>query len=370
MHTVLLPALINGVIDGVTLFLVAVGLNLIFGVMGVLNVAHGSFYAIVAAHMKTVSWETVAAPVLVVVFATLPTLVPTLADPLTIVLGLGLSALAVGLLMRAGLISFGHALYYAVGAYAVAYAARWHVTNDVVPLLAIAAVAAGVTAALVALFIVRYRGVFFAMLNLALAMVAYALLLKLYRLTGGSDGLPVSAWSIIGVALSPAAFSRAFFYLVLAIALAAGVLLARYLDSPSGWALGAAASSEIRIEYLGLSTRRVLIAAYVISGVLTGVGGAIAAIDVGHVVPELSYWTTSSEFLFVAILGGSGTVVGPFAGAFVYEWLSLFGAQYLANGWNLLLGLLIIGTLRLAPGGLWGLLQPRRRMVARERHAA
>jgi branched-chain amino acid transport system permease protein len=311
-----------------------------------------------------------AAGVLVLIFAILPALVPVLADPLTVVLGLGLAALAVSLLMRAGMISFGHALYYAAGAYAVAYADRWNLRGDVTLLLLLAAAVAGLIAWLVALFIVRYRGVFFAMLNLALAMVAYALLLKLYRVTGGSDGLPVSAASLFGVAFTPEAFSRGFFYLVLAIVLAAGALVTRYLDSPAGWALGAIASSEIRVEYLGISTRRVLIVAYVVSGVLAGLGGAVAAINVGHVVPELSYWTTSSEFLFVAILGGSGTVLGPFAGAFVYEWLSLFGARYMANGWNLVLGLIIIGMLRLAPEGMWGLMQPRRKGGVRERHAA
>ena len=320
--------------------------------------------------MRGLSWAAAAAAVLVAAFAALPALVPTLADPLTITLSLGLPALGVAILMRAGLISFGHALYFAAGAYTVAYANRWNLTGDAVPLLALAAASAGGVSALVAPFIVRYRGVFFAMLNLALAMVAYTLLLKLYRVTGGSDGLPVSTGSIFGVALGPAAFSRTLFYLVLAIGLAAGLLVARYLDSPPGWALGAINSSEIRVEFLGVSTRRVLIVAYVISGVLAGIGGAAAAIDVGHVVPDLSYWTTSSEFLFVAILGGSGTVFGPFAGALIYEWLSLFGAQYLASGWNMLLGGLIIVLLRLAPQGIWGLLQPQGRTVVRARRAA
>ena len=306
----------------------------------------------------------------VAAFAALPALAPTLADPLTIVLALGLAALAVALLMRAGLISFGHALYYAAGAYAVAYANRWSPRMDVAGLLVLGAAAGGLIAWLVALLIVRYRGVFFAMLNLALAMVAYTLLLKLYNITGGSDGLPVSAHSIVGAVLTPDVFRRGLFYLTLAITLGAGAIVTRYLDSPAGWALGAIAASEIRVEYLGISTRRVLTAAYIISGVLAGLGGAIVAIDVGRVVADLAYWTTSSDFLFVAILGGSGTVFGPFAGAVIYEWLSLFGARYMASSWNLVLGLLIIGILRLAPEGIWGLMRPRRKGLVRERHAA
>lgn len=316
------------------------------------------------------NWRHVLAGVLVAAFAVLPALAPVLADPLTIVLALGLAALAVALLMRAGLISFGHALYYAAGAYAVAYANQWAPRVDVAGLLVLGAAAGGLIAWLVALFIVRYRGVFFAMLNLALAMVAYTLLLKLYHITGGSDGMAVSATSIFGTPLAPDVFSRGLFFLTLALTLGAGALVTRYLDSPAGWALGAIAASEIRIEYLGVSTRRVLTAAYVVSGVLAGLGGAVVAVDVGRVVADLAYWTTSSDFLFVAILGGSGTVFGPFAGAVVYEWLSLFGARYMANSWNLVLGLIIIGMLRLAPEGLWGLMRPRRKGLVRERHAA
>lgn len=307
---------------------------------------------------------------LVVAFAALPVLVPPLAEPLTLVLGTGLAALGVGILMRAGLISFGHGLFYAAGAYAVAYAVRGGATADVVPLLLIGAGASGVLAWLAGLFVVRYRGVFFAMLNLALAMVAYTLLLKLYRLTGGSDGLPVSASTLLGVRLAPAAQERALFYCVLAMTAGAGWLTARYLDAPLGWTLGAISSSEVRVEYLGISTGQTLVVAYVLAGVLTGLGGAVAALNVGHVVPELSYWTTSSEFLFVAILGGTQSVPGPFAGALVYEWMSLLGARYMATGWNLLLGLLILVILWLAPEGLWGLLQPSPRRRVRARSAA
>jgi branched-chain amino acid transport system permease protein len=307
---------------------------------------------------------------LLVAFAVTPALAATLAEPLTLVLATGLAALGVGLLMRAGLISFGHGLFYAAGAYAVAYAARGGAIGDVVPLLLIAAVISGLLAWIVGLFIVRYRGVFFAMLNLALAMVEYTLLLKLYRLTGGSDGLPVAASTILGARLAPAGQELALFYLVLAAAVGAGWLVTRYLDAPPGWALGAISSSELRVEYLGVSTRQTLIVAYALAGVLTGLGGGIAALNIGHVVPDLAFWTTSSEFLFMAILGGSQSVPGPFVGAFVYEWMSLYGARYMATGWNLVLGVLILLILWLAPEGLWGLLRPAQRRRARARAAA
>jgi branched-chain amino acid transport system permease protein len=75
----------------------------------------------------------------------------------------------------------------------------------------------------------------------------------------------------------------------------------------------------------------------------------------GHVVPDLSYWTTSSALVVIAILGGGSGVLGPFAGALVYELVTLTGARYMAGSWNVLLGLIILAVIQFAPGGLWGL---------------
>lgn len=285
----------------------------------------------------------------------LPVLVPGLADPLTMALSLGLAALAVSLLLRAGLISFGHGLYYASSAYAIAYATRGHLTGDAAVATAVGAGVATALALLVGLFTVRYRGIFFAMLNLAFSMVAYTLVLKLYPLTGGSDGMPVVASSILGIPLSPSAFRYGLFYFALMVTVLALAFVSRYLRWPAGRALEAISTSEVRVEYLGVSARLVLLVAYGLSGLLAGLGGAVAAVDVGHVAPDLSYWTTSSVFLFSAILGGGGSVAGPFAGALVYELVSLYGARYMASAWNLVLGLVILAIVRLVPEGLGGL---------------
>jgi branched-chain amino acid transport system permease protein len=292
---------------------------------------------------------------LVAAFAAVPAAAPAFVDPLTVVLSLGLAALAVSILLRAGLLSFGHGLYYAGGAYAVAYALRAGLPGDAIAMVPLGAAAAGGLAALAGMFTVRYRGIFFAMLNLAFSMVAYTLLLKLYALTGGSDGMAVVWSSVGGLRFPPAALRFALFYLVLATAGVLGALAARYLSTPPGCALEAIESGEVRVEYLGISAHRVLLAAYVLSGVLAGAGGAAVALDVGHVVPDLSYWTTSSALVVVAILGGGGSVLGPFAGALVYELVSLTGARYMAGSWNLVLGLIILAVIRFAPGGLWGL---------------
>ncbi len=292
---------------------------------------------------------------LIACYAALPLMVPRDTFQFTIVLSAGLAGLAVGLLLEAGLLSFGHALFYGIGGYTVAAlapaASDWGIA-----LLLAGAAAGAMAAALTGLFVVRYRGVFFAMLNLAMAMVAYSILLKSYDLTGGSDGLGVEVTGLFGPPLGAAAFGRWLFYLTLAGALMLALLLRRYLQSPAGWALGAIEDREIRVEYLGVSANRVLLQAYTLSGFFAGLGGAVAATAVGHVAPDAVYWTTSTEFVVIAVLGGRG-VLGPFLGAALYELLSISAAQYLSNSWEILLGGVILLVIRFARSGLSGLLE-------------
>lgn len=287
-------------------------------------------------------------------FAVVPLFVASATYQLTIIIASGLAALAVAILLRAGLISFGHGLYYAVGAYAVAYLAPvLHV--GAIALLVFGAAIAGLVALIAGLFMVRYRGIFFAMLNLALSMAAYMVLLKFYALTGGSDGMPVMVSSVVGIHMGGAGFTLALFYLSLNMALILGWLVTRYLRAPLGWGLSAVQNSEIRVEYLGRSARSLLLVAYVISGLLAGLGGAITAMAVGHVDPGLGYWVMSAEFLVIAVLGGVGNVVGSFVGAVLYQLLSVNAAQYLAYTWGILLGVVILVIIRFAPAGLWGI---------------
>lgn len=303
--------------------------------------------------------------VLLACYAALPVVLPRDTFQFTIVLSAGFAGLAVSLLLEAGLISFGHALFYGIGGYAVAALSPLAGRFGIALLLA-GAGAGAVTAVLTGLFVVRYRGVFFAMLNLAMAMVAYSILLKSYDLTGGSDGLVVNVTGIVGVQLSPEAFGRWLFYISLGSAILVGLIVRGYLRSPAGWALGAIEDREIRVEYLGISANRVLLQAYALSGFLAGLGGAISATAVGHVAPDAVYWTTSTEFVVIAVLGGRG-VLGPFLGAALYELLSISAAQYLSNSWEILLGAVILLVIRFARGGLAGLVETCGSMLLRDR---
>ena len=290
---------------------------------------------------------------LLAVAIALPLLTPSNTFQFTIVLAVGAAGVGVSLLLEAGLISFGHALFYGVGSYAVAALAP-SLLHFGLLLIVVGALAGAMAAVVVGLFMVRYRGVFFAMLNLAVSMVVYSLLLKTYAVTGGSDGLPATVDGMFGQALGATRFGLLLFYVALAGSVLLGILLYAYRRSPSGWGLGAVEDCEIRIEYLGVSASRVLLQAYVISGLLAGFGGAVAAAAVGHVAPDAFFWTTSTTFVVVAVLGGRG-VVGPYLGAVIYELLNIGAAQYLNNSWEIVLGAVILLIIRFARSGLAGL---------------
>jgi branched-chain amino acid transport system permease protein len=220
-------------------------------------------------------------------------LAPWLRFVLTIALAKGLAVMGILLLLRAGQVSFGHALYVAFGAYSVAFLAQR--VQDGVVLMLVATAGSGLLGLLVGLFVSRYRQIFFGMLNLAFCMVFYSLLEKLYPITKGSDGIRVEILPLAGLALEREAFEWTVFVLSLVLALAIGLVLRLYLASPMGEALAGIKTRETRLEFMGVSARRVLLAAYVISAVLGGLAGAIIAMTSRHVTPQLSYWTASGR---------------------------------------------------------------------------
>ncbi len=293
------------------------------------------------------------------VLALLPLFFPWLGFVFTLALAKGLAALGIALLLRGGLVSFGHGLYFGAGAYAVAFTLR-SVPLDTVWLLLLAVLTGLALGLLAGLFLSRYRGIFFAMLNLAFSMVFYALLAKFYHVTGGTDGIRVPTPTLLGLTLDRTLFGEALFYLALLLTLLLGWGLTRFLRTPVGEALAALRTNEVRLEYLGIPVRRVILLVYVISAGLASLGGGLAGVAVGHVVPELAFWVTSGEFVYIAILGGIGGVPGPFLGALAYELIRTFAFKYLAFTWQLLLGATMLLVIFFLPGGLWTLLGERR----------
>lgn len=296
---------------------------------------------------------------LAVLAAALPAAVPWLGFVFTLAVGKGLAALGVAILLRAGLISIGHALFLAAGAYATGFLMGGAGISDLV-LLFIGATAISAAAGFaVGLFMVRYRSIFFAMLNLAVSMVFFTLLSKLYHVTGGTDGLRIATPSLLGMELDRADFDQLLNYAALAIMVGVALVVDRYLQSPLGEALGAIHTNEVRLEYLGVSARNVLLVAYSISAALAGLGGAITAVAIGHIVPELSYWTISGQLVLIAVLGGIGGVPGAFIGAFFLELVRTFAVGFAADAWNAIVGIALLIVIFFLPEGLYGLLQRR-----------
>ena len=301
---------------------------------------------------------------LAVVAALLPIGVPWLGFVFTIAVSKGLAALGVAMLLRGGLISIGHALYFAIGAYAVAFLMREAGIADLLLLLVCATLITTIAGLVVGAFMVRYRAIFFAMLNLAISMVFFALLSKLYYFTGGTDGLRVATPTILTIQLSRSTFDIILQMSVLILMIASALLIDRYLKSPLGEALRAIDSNEVRLEYLGVSARGTIWAAYTVSAGLAGLGGAISAVAIGHVVPEMSYWTVSGQLVLIAVLGGIGGVPGAFIGAFFLELVQTFAVGLAAEAWNAIIGLSLLIVIFFLPEGLYGLIQRLERLRA------
>src|SRR6185295_14873736 len=129
----------------------------------------------------------------------------------------------------------------------------------------------------------------------------------------------------------------------------------RYLNSHLGRLSAAVRDNELRVEYLGASVRDVVHLNYVIAAALGGVGGGLTALAVGHIDPDMAYWTTSGEFVFVAVLSGTGNVLAPFLGSALFELIRTLANQYAPNVWQMMLGLALLAIIMFLPAGLWSL---------------
>lgn len=274
---------------------------------------------------------------------------------LTVAWAKALAVLGVVLLLRGGLLTFGHALYYAVGAYTVGLAVKYLGVREGLLLLGLALLTGAAASALLGLLVARYRAVYFALLNLAFSMVLYGVLLKFYSVTGGTDGLGVPAPPLAG--LTPAAQSLRLALYELTVVLAALLLYAayRFSTSPVGYTFRAIRDNEVRVEYVGASVWRTVYSGYIVAGALGSVAGALVAMSVGHITPDFAFWSQSGEFVFVAILGGTGSVLAPLVGSIVFELVRNYAFGLSPYTWQMTLGVFLLLIIFLLPAGLWSL---------------
>lgn len=278
---------------------------------------------------------------------------------LTVALAKGLVVLGLMMLLRCGLVSFGQALYYCLGAYAAGMLGRLYEVSGVFTLMLAGMATSAFIAFILGFLLARYRSIFFGLLSLALSMILYGLLVKTEAL-GSSDGFNVLPSTLFG--WRPA--DEWVRYSVLAVAAVVACLAAlavhRYLRTPLGRLAPAIKDNEIRVEYMGASARRAIHVKYVIAAALAGLGGALAATTVGHIDPEMAYWTTSGEFIFITILAGTGSVVAPFLGALIFGIIQTVAFDISPNTWQMVLGASLLAVIVFLPQGLWSLFRRRK----------
>jgi ABC-type branched-subunit amino acid transport system permease subunit len=266
----------------------------------------------------------------------------------------GLVSMGIVLLMRSGVVPFGQGLVFAAGGYAAALLFNRAGVTDILLLAAAGGVAAFLLAAPFAPLLARYRGIFFAMLTLALSMVLYGLLVKSEAL-GGSDGFNVGRASLFGRKAPDGQTQLLLWAVTATITCVLTALVRLYCDSQRGLLSLAVRENELRVEYLGMSVSNLVAWNYVLAAFLGGVGGALSVLTLGHIDPGFSYWTTSGEFVFVAILAGHHSVVAVLAASFLLELVRSFSSAYFPHTWQLALGLFLLLVIRFLPDGLGSL---------------
>ena len=291
------------------------------------------------------------------VFAAFPFLVPYKALA-TQILIYGLFALGFNLLYGyTGLLSFGHAAYYGLGAYG---------TGILLAKLKVASLWAGLASGLAAaaagglvigFLCLRRRGIYFAMLTLAFAQLLYFVGFHLAEWTGGDDGLrgiPALSLTLPGLQI-PLDTPLGFYYFAYVLVVLAAAALRRILDSPFGAVLQAIRENQDRAAACGYDVARVKLLSFVFSALFTGLAGSLDALRLTVVPIESLYWTTSGQVVMMTLLGGAGTFFGPFVGAATFLVLEDRLAVF-TESWPLVIGAIFMAFVLFLPKGIWGTL--------------
>jgi branched-chain amino acid transport system permease protein len=273
---------------------------------------------------------------------------------------LALFAASLNLLLGyTGLVSFGHAAYFAIGAYTCAILMKTHAIPFGVGFVA-AGLMAGAFAAVFGFFCVRLTKIYFAMLTLAFAQIVWAICLKWNSVTGGEQGMsnvpyPDLGWMGSLPLIGDMRSTDHFYILVLVLVALCFAALRRIVDSPFGRILNTIRENPERAQFIGIDVRRYELAAFAIAGMFAGLSGALFGLFNRGVFPDFGYWSKSAEVLIMTILGGMGHFWGPAVGA---ASLILLNQQITAytQYWPFILGTILIILLFVFPGGIVGAL--------------
>lgn len=253
-----------------------------------------------------------------------------------------------------GMLSFGHAAYFGIGAYATGIVLIRLWENIWFSLLC-GLFMGGVTALLLGYLCIKRRGIYFAMLTLAFAQLLYFIGFQWVDLTGGDNGLrniPAVPLSLPGFSIDIHSPIRFYFFVLIFVALSL-LAIDRILQSPFGHVLQAVRENERRAKSCGYETTNVRWLAFIISGAISGLAGGLYALYLHFVGVESLYWITSGQVVMMTLLGGMGSFFGPFIGAGVFLYLEDVLSAFTAH-WMIFLGSIFVLCVLFFPKGIWG----------------
>jgi branched-chain amino acid transport system permease protein len=268
------------------------------------------------------------------------------------ILILGLFAVSFNMIFGyMGQLSFGHAAYYGVGAYATGML----LVKASVPLpicLAASMIAAGICALIFGYFCVRLTGIYFAILTLAFGQLMYYIIFQWYSFTGGDDGLQ-------GVVPPDFLFgANSYYYFTLVIVTAALIAMWFISRSPFGYTMRAIRENADRTRFLGINVRRYMLINFIIAGMFAGLAGGLLGPFNRSVAPDLCNWHQSGVPVFMTVIGGPLGFLGPMIGSVIFTFLMAFVTGF-TEYWPLTIGLIIIFVVLFMPGGVLGLVEER-----------
>ena len=270
-----------------------------------------------------------------------------------------IAALGFNLLLGyTGLLSFGHSAFFGAGAYAVAMLVKYAGVVSMEVFIVAGVLASAVVAAAVGLVCVHYTRIFFSILTLALSQVLWSLALKLFWVTGGTDGLRVPTPSLVaGLGRPPADkidfLAHRYYYYVLVLFLVCVGVMWVIVHSPFGKALQAIRDNETRAEFVGVEVRKYRWIAFLVSGAFTGLAGALWVPLNGLTTPDILYWPFSGKIVFLTVLGGFRTFTGPIIGAIAFNYLETYAIGFTVY-WQLVLGVVLVLLVLTMPSGIVG----------------
>jgi branched-chain amino acid transport system permease protein len=263
-----------------------------------------------------------------------------------------IAAISLNLIMGfGGMISFGHAIFVGIGGYAVGIFASHGIESAYIQ-WPVGILASGFFALIIGAISLRTRGVYFIMITLAFAQMMYFLSVSVEKY-GSDDGLTIDARSNFGLSFFDLSNDLTMYYTIFILMVACLYFTYRLVNSRFGRVLRAAKSNDERMHTIGYPTFGYKLTAFVIAGMMCGLSGLLTANFESFVSPDIMFWTFSGELIFMVVLGGMGTIMGPLSGAFIF----LFLSEILSNiteAWHLIFGPFLILVVLFARGGVDG----------------